>query len=239
MAIKIDKDRFKPDEYKIRKVLEIAKDLNNKNQVLNLELIYKTIKKRLKLPRKEILRIIEYLFNNNLLVEGRKNTKETVLLNLYRRKIYNIIIKYNGAHFSFIRKKIFKNYTTNSGQLLWHLNMLLSYDFIKKIKIGNFTIFLPINMSNDIGTLYFFLKDKINKKIFELLKLQNKVKKTEVYKEINENREKVYYRLKVLIKHEIISYSNNENNEVFLVSRFKNIDNNKIEFGEKKILNYE
>ena len=55
------------------------------------------------------------------------------------------------------------------GQLLWHLEMLMKFNYIKKIKVGNYTIFLPIEMDTELGTINFLLQDKINRKIVGLL----------------------------------------------------------------------
>ena len=76
-------------------------------------------------------------------------------------------------------------------------------------------------MTNELSIFYFFLKDDLYKKIVDLLMKYEKVKKTEVYKCINESREKVFYRLKILIENDIISYSDTEKKEIFHSSVLK------------------
>ena len=89
--------------------------------------------------------------------------------------------------------------------------MLLKFKFIKKIKIGNYTVFMPVNFESDMGIIIFIMQDDINKKILLLLKDQGLIKKSDVYKEINEKRENVYYRINNLIENDVINTKEKEN----------------------------
>ncbi|NHJ25720.1 MAG: hypothetical protein EAX89_14145, partial [Candidatus Lokiarchaeota archaeon] len=53
-------------------VLEIAKEIINQNKVLNTEMLYNIAKKKLNIPRKGLLSIIQTLLNRKILVEGSK-----------------------------------------------------------------------------------------------------------------------------------------------------------------------
>ena len=75
----------------VRQVLAIAEEFIENNKILNIEILYRTAKKRLKIPPKGLLEIIQYLIKKRILVDGSKQTKKTVLHNTFRRKIYNAI----------------------------------------------------------------------------------------------------------------------------------------------------
>ena len=99
--------------------------------------------------------------------------------------------------------------------------MLLKFQFIKKIKVGNYSLFLPLDMSEDIGKLNFFMKNDLNKKIIELFKQHEDIKRSEVYKLVNSKRENVNYRIKTLIEHKILLYSDLSKNNICLSKRLK------------------
>ncbi len=226
MKIEIIKRSIGLQHPSVQGVLEIAQELLNQNKVLNIENLYNIAKKRLKLPRNGLLYIIQYLINKKVLIEGSKFSKKSALTNYYRNKVYKYIRTHPGVHFSHLRKKVLSDDSGNigsSGQLVWHLEMLLKFAYIKKIKVGNYTVFLPFEMGENEGEIFFLLRDKINNKILDLLTEQDLIIKSEIYKSINEKRENVYYRIKNLIDHNIISLNEESDKEIFLNSNRRDI----------------
>ncbi len=214
------------DHPSVQSVLKIAEDILSKNKVLDLESLYNIAKKTLKIPRKGLLYIIQFLLNRKILIEGSKFSKETVLSNQYRYNIYSFIKNQRGVHFSFIKKNVFtdnKCTLGSSGQLIWHLEMLLKFEYIKKLKVGNYTVFIPIEIDEDLGALYFLLKDDINKKIIKLLYEKESIIKSDIYKLLNEKRENVYYRINNLIEYDLISLNKESTNNISLNPEQKEI----------------
>ena len=160
----------------VRRVIEIAEEIMSKNKVLNIETLYNISKKSLKLPRNGLLFIIQFLINKKILIEGSKFSRETVLSNPTRRGLYNYVRANPGAHFSILRRNALPDESGSSGQLVWHLEMLLNFNYIYKVKVGNYTVFLPIEMEIELGIINFLLRDKINRKIVDLLKTQSSIK---------------------------------------------------------------
>jgi len=207
------------DHPSVKSVLEIAEEIMNKNKILNIENLYNLAKKRLKIPRRGLLSIIHFLINKKILVEGSRFSKETVLLNRFRYAILQCIRQNSGAHFSLIRRVVSSDKISNlgsSGQLVWHLEMLLKFEYIKKLKVGNYTVFLPYETDDELGVFIFLLRDVINNKIIRLLTEQGPIKKSEVYKKVNEKRENVYYRIKTLHDHSLIAEKDDEKNIIFI-----------------------
>ena len=195
MKTQIFNEPFGEDHPSVKNVLEIAEEIISKNKVLNVENLYNIAKKRLKLPRNGLLSIIQFLINKKLLIEGSKFSRETVLSNPIRIGILNYIYNHPGVHFSDLRKTALPEEKGSSGQLVWHLEMLLKFNYITKIKVGNYTVFLPFEMDEKVGRILFMLRDRINFKVIELLFKENIVAKSEIYKLIEEKREDVYYRI--------------------------------------------
>lgn len=182
-------------------------------------MLTKTAKKRLEIPYRILLQKIQYLLSQNILIEGSKFTKDSVLKNEIRKKIYDIIQKEHSIHFSNIKKKVFIKNGKNlgsAGQFIWHLNMLLKFNLIKKTKVKNYTLFFPYDFTDEEAILLFFLNDELNTAIFKIL-IENKVlNKSDIYKILNEGRNKINYRIETLLEYEIIE--KNENNEIFIKS---------------------
>jgi predicted transcriptional regulator len=85
----------------------------------------------------------------------------------------------------------------------------------------NYTMFLPVGISNEEGTLYFILRDDLNREIIELLIRNEHIPKADVYKILEVNRGKIYYRIKKLNEMGIISASSNSEKCIILNSEKK------------------
>jgi len=71
-----------------------------------------------------------------------------------------------GSHFSLIKRVgISSDMAGSPGELIWHLDMLIKFNYIKKLKVKNYTIFLPIDVDDESGIIYFFLRDDLYRKI--------------------------------------------------------------------------
>lgn len=205
----------------VKRVIKIAEEIMSKNKVLNMENLYNLAKKALKIPRRGLLSIIHFLVYKKILVEGSKFSKETVLSNQIRKGINNYIRIHPGVHFSNLRKNTLTDELGSSGQLIWHLEMLLKFNYIKKIKVGNYTVFLPFAFDEIIGRILFLLNDRINNKLIHTLVENNSMIKSEIYKKIDEKREDVYYRIKNLMNQNIIILCEDSDKEICITSKIK------------------
>ncbi len=206
----------------VKQVVEIAEEILNENKILSVDTLYYRAKKRLKIPRKGLNAIIEFLINNKILVDRSKFTKRTVLSNSTRKMIYNFILSNIGSHFSLIKKNgISSNIAGSPGELIWHLDMLIKFNYIKKLKVKNYTIFLPSNVDNESGIIYFFLQDELYRKILNHLISSKPKERAQIYKVIGVSRETTYYRIQNLIEFEILELL--ADNKVRLNPKMKDI----------------
>jgi len=60
------------------------------------------------------------------------------------------------------------------------------------------------------------LRDKLNKKIVDLLIKQELIIKSDIHKQLNEPREIIYYRINNLINYNIVYQIESDNNEISL-----------------------
>lgn len=207
------------DNPNVQRVIEIAKDIMSQNKILTVERLLNVSKKVLNIPQPGLFSIIQFLIKNHVLIDGSKFSRESVLDNYLRKNILEYIRLKGCAHFSLLRKKVVSERDKNSGssgQLIWHLKLLIKFNYIKKIKVGNYTVFLPIEMEDELGIITFLLQDMINRKIVALLAAQTSIKNNEISKKIKEDRGKVNYRLKNLINYEILCYIEDSEKEIYV-----------------------
>ncbi len=182
----------------VQDVLEIAEEIANENKFLDTHTLYQRAKRRLKIPRKGLLQIIQLLIDNKFLVDGSKFTRDSVLDNQFRNYLFQIILYNQGIHFSALKRKFYAKKMGSTGQLVWHLDMLIKFNYIKKISFKNYSIFVPSNIDDEHGLLYFLLRDNTNKNIFYLFIDQECIEKLLIYEKLGKTRETIYYHLKEL-----------------------------------------
>ena len=195
------------DHPTVQQVLQIALELTKEHKLINTELLYNRAKRVLKIPRQGLNTIIQMLLNRKILVDGSRFTKETVLKNKIRYYIFWLVKTHIGAHFSFLKNEVSqqKESEIGVGHLIWHLEKLIKFNLIRKVKVKNCTIFLPVEISNEEGIIFFIMRDDLNRQIVEILLEHESVNKADIHKDLNVVREKVNYRIKKLIELEIIS----------------------------------
>jgi predicted transcriptional regulator len=199
----------------VQEVLAVAEGIISENRVLSARLLYTEARRQVRGEQKALLAIINFLLEHRILVEGSKLTKELVLSNLHRRNIYEYIRTNRGAKFSTIRDA-YEGTTGSSGQLIWHLQLLLKFNYVKRIKFKRFTIFLPMDMDEEEGLVTFFTRDPLNNKILKLLNTQGPLKRTDLYEALDAPREKIHYRVKVLLETNLISALGEGEKEVYI-----------------------
>lgn len=201
----------------VQRVIEIAEEIVAENKKVTLDKLYYKAKRRLKIPRRGLKSIIQYLVNKKVLVDQSRFTRNSILSHPFRKTIYYFIKDNLGVHLSTIRKYFQSGNTkqnTGTGQLLWHLDMLLKFNYVKTIKLKNYLLFLPLDIDDEAGIIYFFLKDDLNFRIIKLLIEKKEIKRVDISKNLTESRELVYYHLNNLIDHSLIDL--NEDKFVYI-----------------------
>ncbi|MFX1322327.1 MAG: hypothetical protein ACFFAQ_11865 [Promethearchaeota archaeon] len=184
-------------------VIELAEEIVAANKLLSLENLYYRARRKLKIPQKGLKVIIQYLVNKKVLVDQSHFTKYSILEHPLREAIYYFINDNIGVHLSTIRDH-FQSENIGTGQLLWHIDMLLKFNYVKSIKLKKYLLFLPIDIDDEVGIIYFVLRDELNFRIVKLLLEKKELKRSNIYKDLAESRELVYYHLNNLIDDKLI-----------------------------------
>ena len=199
----------------VQEILTIAEGFISENRVLEVKQLYKEIRKHIRIEHKSLLAILNYLLEKRILVEGSKLTKELVLVNAHRKKIYEYIKTNRGANFSTIRRE-YEGSTGSPGHLIWHLQVLLQFAYIKRITFRRFTIFLPIALEDEEGLLRFLVRNELNRQILGVLRTHERLEKADLFQSLEASREQIYYHLNLLMEANVISAIGEGDKEICL-----------------------
>lgn len=201
------------DNPTVKEVIKLANEILAEGRILNIEYLYRRAKRELQIPQEGLRSIIQYMVNKKIIIDGSKFTKDTILDNSFRNLIYNFVRDNIGLHFSLIKRELMNNlkeHKFGTGQLIWHLEMLLKFGLIKSFMVDNHTIFIPVEFDENIAKIYYHARSTIRNKILRHLIIEKHYTRSVLHEAIKENRENVYYHVKILIENEYIVEKNRE-----------------------------
>lgn len=200
-------------------ILDIVHDYLNKNRQFTFEEIIPYIISKVRLASLNINKvgikvILKSLTNKKLLVEGSKLTKSDILNNQKRKSIYEYIVNNPGTYFNRIVHELnFSNHI-----VVWHLNMLLKFDFIHKEILEKHEIYFDATKQFDeIISKYFTSKEK-SKEIINFLKSDDiGVTKTSLSHELNMHMDTLAKYLSILEKFDVIVKKKIDNRNLYFL----------------------
>jgi predicted transcriptional regulator len=202
-------------------ILEMVHDYLNKNRQFSFEEIIPYIISRVRLAKinvnKEGIRVIlKSLTEKKLLVEGSKLAKSGILTNEKRKRIYEYIVNHPGTYFNRILTEL--NYSNHV--VVWHLNMLIKFDFIHKEVLENHEVYFDATKElEEIISKYFISKEK-SKEIIHYLKNDDiGVTKTNLSHELNMHMDTLSKYLKLLEKYDVIVKKKIDNRNLYFLKR--------------------
>ncbi|MFW9825397.1 MAG: hypothetical protein ACFFE4_20820 [Candidatus Thorarchaeota archaeon] len=209
-------------------VLSTVREYLNKNRYFNINEILPFIHARFKLASininlRGIEEILRGLLKKKLLIEGSKLTKDDILKNKKRKHIYLFIVKNPGTYFN----KIVKSLGMSNHIVIWHLSMLLKFNYIKSEMIDNHQIFFEVKFNlKNVKVNYFTSKEK-SKLIINYLKNNDiGITKTKLSSDLNIHINTAKKYLDFLENFNVITRKNLSNkilyflNEDFIESSF-------------------
>lgn len=170
-----------------QKVLEIINEYLDKNRFFSLNDILPFISSRfaksgINININGIRTILKSLIEKNFIVEGSKLTRNEILSNFNRKKIYEYIQKNPGAHFY----NIVSNLDLNIPVVEWHLNILIKFMYTSKEKIENRGAYFDVNVkSEDRMIIYLISKDKCKQIIDFLKENQEGITRSQISEQLN------------------------------------------------------
>lgn len=152
-------------------ILTLVQDYLNQNKYFNMRKVISFINAKLRtysvdLNYRAIEEILRSLTKKKLIDEGTRFTRLDVLNNQKRKQIYNFILKNPGVYFNTIVRSL----KLNKPVIVWHINMLSRFDFIKREEFENHEIFFDSRLSAMNRKFRYFTSKDESKKILEYLR---------------------------------------------------------------------
>ena len=168
-------------------VLNTVLEYLDKNRFFSLNNILPFISSRfaksgINLNLNGIRTILKSLIEKNIIVEGSKLTRNEILSNSNRKRIYKFIQKNPGAHFY----NIVANLDLNIPVVEWHLNILIKFIYISKEKIDNKIAYFDVNIKSEDRTIIYLISKEKYKRIIDFLKEnQEGITRTQISRQLN------------------------------------------------------
>ena len=152
-------------------ILTLVQDYLNQNKYFNMRKVISFINAKLRtysvdLNYRAIEEILRSLTKKKLIDEGTRFTRLDVLNNQKRKQIYNFILKNPGVYFNTIVRSL----KLNKPVIVWHINMLARFDFIKREEFENHEIFFDSRLSAMNRKFRYFTSKEESKKNLEYLR---------------------------------------------------------------------
>ncbi|MFX1274308.1 MAG: winged helix-turn-helix transcriptional regulator [Promethearchaeota archaeon] len=147
---------------------------------------------------------IKYLKTRNIQLgsNGHRLTLEEVLENENRSTILDLILSEPGIHFNELLRKT----NISPGNLVWHLDVLLSYKIIGKKRFENYLVYFPYYQENPLSNIDLKLqKSELTLKLLKIIKKNPGVCNIQIAKQLNINRKTIQYHLQKLLDHNLIT----------------------------------
>lgn len=167
-------------------VLNAVQEYLSKNRYFNMSEILPFLISRFKMASvnintKGIEDILRTLVKKKIIAEGSKLIASDILENLKRKEIYYFILKNPGTYFY----KIVKELEMSNHVVVWHLNILLKFNFIKKEKIENHAIYFDSKFNLKNSKLKYITSKEKSKIIIEYFRKNDfGITKTQLSKDL-------------------------------------------------------
>ncbi|MFX0083889.1 MAG: hypothetical protein ACFE94_19225 [Candidatus Hodarchaeota archaeon] len=200
-------------------VFNLIQEFLSYNRVFNKEKVamYITSRYRLNgnLNYNGIKTVIDSLIKKNIIVEGSKLTRMTILLNENRRQIFNTVKENPGIY----KNNLSKRLNLSLFIINWHLSMLVKFNLIREHLINSHLSYFEFSMSTKNDELYHIISREKCKSIIELLK-DNKegITKYQVSKALHMHYDTITNYLKKLRECNLLVRKKTDKKDLFLLN---------------------
>jgi len=152
-------------------ILNVVEEYLNKNRYFDMSEILPFIISRFRMASvdiniRRIEEILRTLVKKKYIVEGSKLINSDILKNPKRKQIYEYILENPGIYFNrFLKELHFSNHV-----VVWHLNVLLKFNFIKKEKFDNHDVYFDLKFDIKNSKFTYITSKAKSKKIINYLK---------------------------------------------------------------------
>jgi len=200
-------------------VLNFVHEYLNKNRLFIIEDILPFLNSRIKLSSinissEGVRKILVSLTNKKLIVEGSKLIKNEILNNKKRKDIYEFVVENPGTYFN----RIVHELHLSNHIVVWHLNMLLKFEFITKEMLENHETYFDTSSEIDNKKVKYFTTKEKSQKIITFMKKDNiGTTKTHLSQELKMHMNTLAKYLDFLEKFDVIVKKKIDNNYLYFL----------------------
>ncbi len=146
----------------------------------------------------------QYLKTRTVSIEkgAHRLTLEEVLENENRNKIIDLVLNEPGIHFNELLRKT----GIAAGNLVWHLDILMTYKVIGKKRVGNLIVYFPYYQKNPISNIDLQLrKSKLTLEILEMIEQDPGIWNNIITKKLKVDHKTILYHIKKLIELDLLN----------------------------------
>ena len=146
-----------------------------------------------------------------------KLTKEDVLENPKRKSIFEFINKNPGTYYF----QIVKELDMGSHLVVWHVDILLEFNFINMIEEDNHELYFNPQIKPEMARIIYYMTNDKSKKILDYLKANNTgITKTEISKNLEMHPSTVKKYITILKKHQLVQSIKDQNKILYFSEDF-------------------
>ena len=147
----------------------------------------------------------QYLKTRTVPIEkgAHRLSLDEVLENKNRNKIIDLILNEPGIHFNELLRKT----ELAAGNLVWHLDILLTYKVIGKKRVGNFLAYFPYYQKNPISNVDITLqKSKLTLEILKMIEKDPGIWNNLITKKLKVDHKTILYHINKLEELGLINF---------------------------------
>ncbi len=146
----------------------------------------------------------QYLRTRTIPIEkgAHRLTLDDVLENENRNKIIDLILNESGIHFNELLRKT----GLAAGNLVWHLDILITYKVVGKKRIGNFIAYFPYYQKNPLSNIDLKLqKSRLTLEVLEMIEQDPGIWNNLITKKLKVDHKTIHYHIKKLLELDLLS----------------------------------
>jgi len=147
---------------------------------------------------------IQYLRTRTIPIEkgAHRLSLDDVLENENRNKIIDLILNEPGIHFNELLRKT----GLAAGNLVWHLDILITYKVVGKKRIGNFIAYFPYYQKNPLSNIDLKLqKSRLTLEVLEMIEQDPGIWNNLITKKLKVDHKTIHYHIKKLLELDLLS----------------------------------
>jgi len=183
-----------------RNILKVAEKLKKKDTFFDMKTLSELCYKELPNPRPEIEQGIRELYSMKYIVKGTRLSRDDILANETRNKIYQFVQENPGTHEREVRNAL----NLGAYMAFRHLKFLEKFGFLRTKRYKNKKTFFPSDFDESYEKNALIFKDKTNSILYECIQEYGRIQLNQLSKLLQMPYTTIQSRLKQMLDENII-----------------------------------